>query len=311
VQGFLTSIHFKEGSKVKKGQLLYTIDPLPYQAKVDQAKGQVASAEANLVQAKSDLDRIIPLAKINAVSQRDLVAAQSKYDAAIGSKDAALGMLKNAQIELGYAWISSPIDGIIGISQYEIGDFVGGMDSKYLNTVSDTRAVRVRFSISENEYLEFRKRFGGKERESIDWSVDMILSDGSVHPDKGIINLANREIDPSTGTLTMEATFPNPDRLVRPGQFAKVRFIYETRKGAMLIPQRAVTELQGIYQVFVVDSENKVAVKMVKAGMRYGEYWIIDSGLEPTDKVALLGNAAIRVNSVVIPVPVKADSTNN
>jgi membrane fusion protein, multidrug efflux system len=311
VQGFLTSIHFKEGTKVKKGQLLYTIDPLPYQAKVDQAKGQLAAAEANLVQAKSDLDRIIPLAKINAVSQRDLVAAQGKYDAAIGSKDAALGMLKNAQIELGYAWISSPIDGIIGISQYEIGDFVGGFDSKYLNTVSDTRSVRVRFSVSENEYLDFRKRIGVADRAKMDWSVDMILSDGTVHPEKGIINIANREIDPATGTLTMEALFPNPDELVRPGQFAKVRFITEIRKGAMLIPQRAVTELQGIYQVFVVNSENKIAVKMVKAGQRFGGYWIIDSGLEPTDKVALLGNAAIRVNSVVTPVTVKADSTNN
>jgi len=311
VQGFLTGIHFKEGSKVKKGQLLYTIDPLPYQAKVEQAKGQLAQADAMLVQAKSDLDRIIPLAKINAVSQRDLVAAQGKYDAAVGSREAAGGFLKNAQIELGYSWVSSPIDGIIGISQFEIGDLVGSMNSKYLNTVSDTRSVRVRFSVSENEYLEFRKRIGGKEREKLDWSVDMILSDGTIHPEKGIINLANREIDPATGTLTMEAIFPNPDEVVRPGQFAKVRFITETRKGAMLIPQRAVTELQGIYQVFVVDNENKVTVKMVKAGQRFGEYWIIDSGLEPTDKIALLGNSAIRVNSVIIPVPVKADSTNN
>jgi len=284
---------------------------LPYQTKVEQAKGQLAQADAMLVQAKSDLDRIIPLAKINAVSQRDLVAAQGKYDAAVGSREAANGFLKNAQIELGYAWVSSPIDGIIGISQFEIGDLVGSVNSKYLNTVSDTRSVRVRFSISENEYLEFRKRIGGKERESIDWSVDMILSDGTIHPEKGIINLANREIDPATGTLTMEAIFPNPDEVVRPGQFAKVRFITETRKGAMLIPQRAVIELQGIYQVFIVDNENKVTVKMVKAGQRFGEYWIIDSGLEPTDKVALLGNSAIRVNSVVIPVPVKADSTNN
>jgi membrane fusion protein, multidrug efflux system len=311
VQGFLTSIHFKEGSKVKKGQLLYTIDPLPYQAKVDQAKGQVAAAEANLVQAKSDLDRIIPLAKINAVSQRDLVAAQGKYDASVGSKDAAIGMLKNAQIELGYAWISSPIDGIIGISQYEIGDFVGGFDSKYLNTVSDTRSVRVRFSVSENEYLDFRKRLSPSERQKMDWSVDMVLSDGTVHPEKGIINIANREIDPATGTLTMEALFPNPDELVRPGQFAKVRFITETRKGAMLIPQRAVTELQGTYQVYVVGSDNKIAVKMVQAGQRYGQYWIINSGLEPTDRIALVGNAAIRANSVITPLAVKADSTNN
>jgi len=311
VQGFLTGFHFKEGTKVKKGQLLYTIDPLPYQAKVDQAKGQLASAEANMVQAKSDLDRIIPLAKINAVSQRDLVAAQGKYDASIGSKDAAMAMLRNAQIELGYAWISSPLDGIIGISQYEVGDYVGGMDSKYLNTVSNTKSVRVRFSVSENEYLDFRKRIGGAKGEKMDWSVDMILSDGSIHPEKGIINLANREIDPATGTLTMEALFPNPDELVRPGQFAKVRFVVEMRRGAMLVPQRAVTELQGMYQVFVVGPDNKISVKIVKAGQRFGEYWIINSGLEATDKVALLGNAAIRPNSVVRPVPVKADSTKN
>jgi membrane fusion protein (multidrug efflux system) len=311
VQGFLTGIHFKEGSKVRKGQLLYTIDPLPYQAKVEQAKGQLATAEANLVQAKSDLDRIIPLAKINAVSQRDLVAAQGKYDAAVGGKAAADAFLKNAQIELGYAWITSPIDGIIGISQFEMGDLVGTINSRYLNTVSDTRSVRVRFSVSENEYLDFRKRLGPEERKKMDWTVDMILSDGTVHPEKGIINIANREIDQATGTLTMEALFPNPDELVRPGQFAKVRFVTETRKGAILVPQRAVTELQGIYQVYVVGAENKITVKMVQAGQRYGKYWIINSGLEPTDKVALVGNAAIRSNSVITPVAVKADSTNN
>jgi membrane fusion protein (multidrug efflux system) len=311
VQGFLTGIHFKEGSNVRKGQLLYSIDPLQYQTKVDQAKGHLAEAEATLVQAKSDLDRIIPLARINAVSQRDLVAAQGKYDAAVGGKAAAEAMVKNAQIELGYARITSPIDGIIGISQYEIGDYVGGLDSKYLNTVSDIRSVRVRFSVSESEYLDFRKRINPEDRGKMDWSVGMILSDGTVYPEKGIINLANREIDPSTGTLTMEATFPNPDGLIRPGQFAKVRFIVEVRKGAMLVPQRAVTELQGTYQVFVVGDDNQVKVKMVQAGQRYGEYWVIDSGLEPSDRVALIGNMAIRPNSVITPVPVNTESSNN
>ena len=311
VQGFLTGIFFKEGSKVKKGQLLYTIDPLPYQAKVEQAKGQLAQAEATLVQAKSDLDRIVPLAKINAVSQRDLVAAQGKYDAAVGGKEAATAFLKNAEIELGYARITSPIDGVIGISQYEIGDLVGTINSRYLNTVSDTKSVRVRFSISENEYLDFRKRLTKEEREKMDWTVEMILSDGTVHPEKGMINLANRQIDPATGTLTMEAGFPNPDELVRPGQFAKVRFIIEVRKGAMLVPQRAVTELQGTYQVYVVGSDNKISIKMVQAGQRFGEYWVIDSGLEPTDKVALLGNTAIRPNTIVTPVPVNTETKTN
>jgi len=308
VQGFLTGIYFKEGSKVNKGQLLYSIDPLPYQARLDQARGQLASAEAQLAKAKSDLDRIKPLAAINAVSQRDLVAAQSQYDAAIGGEEAAKGMVRNAEIELGYASIYSPIEGIIGISNFEVGDLVGTIQSFNLNTVSSTKTVRVRFSVTETEYLEFRKRVPDKAK--MDWTIDMILSDGSVHPHKGQINLANREIDPSTGTLTMEATVPNPEEDVRPGQFAKIRFVTEIRKGAMLIPLRAVTELQGTYQVYVVNAENKIEVKTVQAGQKYGEYWIIDSGLNASDKVALVGNMAIRVNSAITPVPVEADSTN-
>jgi membrane fusion protein, multidrug efflux system len=309
VQGFLTSINFKEGSEVKKGQLLYTIDPLPYQTKVDQAKGELASAEAMLVKAKSDLDRIKPLAEMKAVSQRDLVAAQGTYDSAIGSKAAAEAIVKNAQIELSYARIVSPIDGVVGISNFEVGDLVGSIGSLYLNTISSTDVLRVRFSVSENEYLDFRKRISGKE--NVDWSVEMILSDGSVHPHKGVINLANRAVDPTTGTLTLEATFPNPEEIVRPGQFAKIRFTTEIRKDAMLIPQRAVTELQGTYQVYVVGDSNKVAVRMVQAGQRYKEYWIINSGLQPTDKVALLGNNTIRPNSIITPILVKSDSTKN
>jgi len=308
VQGFLTGMYFKEGSTVRKGQLLYTIDPLPYQAKLDQAKGQLAEAEAQLAKAKSDLDRIKPLAAINAVSQRDLVAAQALYDASVGGLEAAQGSVKNAEIEVGYASIYSPIDGIIGISDFEVGDLVGAINSFNLNTVSSTKTIRVRFSVTENEYLEFRKRVPDKNK--MNWSIDMILSDGSIHPHKGMINLANRAIDPSTGTLTMEATVPNPEENVRPGQFAKIRFTTEIRKGAMLIPLRAVTELQGTYQVYVVNAENKIEIKAVQAGQKYGEYWLIDSGLEATDKVALVGNTAIRVNSVVTPVPVKADSTN-
>lgn len=308
VQGFLTGIYFQEGSFVKKGQLLYSIDPLPYQTRVDQAKGQLAEADALMAQANSDLERIKPLAEMNAVSKRDLVAAQANQEAAIGRKASAEAMVKNAQIEMGYATITSPIDGVIGISNFEIGDLVGTIGSLYLNTVSSTKNLRVRFSISENEYMDFRNRIGGKE--NVDWTVEMILSDGTVHPQKGKINFANRQIDPSTGTLTLEASFPNPAEIVRPGQFAKVRFITEIRKGAMLIPLRAVTELQGTYQVYVVNKDNKIEAKMVKAGQRYGDYWIINSGLEPTDRVALVGNAAIKVNSLITPVPVKPDSTN-
>ncbi len=201
-----------------------------------------------------------------------------------------------------------PLTELSEYPNFEIGDLVGTIQSFNLNTVSSTKTIRVRFSVTETEYLEFRKRVPDKTK--MDWTIDMILSDGSMHPHKGQINLANREIDPSTGTLTMEATVPNPEENVRPGQFAKIRFVTEIRKGAMLIPLRAVTELQGTYQVYVVNAENKIEVRAVQAGQKYGEYWLIDSGLEATDKVALLGNIALRVNSVVTPVPVKADSTN-
>ncbi len=307
VQGWLLESHFTEGSEVKKGQLLYTIDPLPYQVKVDQARGQLAEADAMLVKSKNDLDRIKPLAEMNAVSQRELVAAQGQYDASVARKKAMTASLENAQIELGYCHITSPIDGTIGISKADAGDFVGGINLLVLNTVSSINSMRVRFSISEREYLTFRKRILAGEK--INSEAKLILADGTMHPDAGHLNAANREIDPTTGTLTLEAIFPNKEKILRPGQFARVRMVVETLPNALMVPQRAVTELQGTYQVYVVDKENKLQIKVVDAGARYGENWIIRSGLEPTDRVALVGNAAIRVNSVITPVTAKADST--
>ncbi len=308
VQGWLLQKHFNEGAEVKKGQLLYTIDPQPYQSKVEQARGQVAEADAALVKAKSDLDRIKPLAEMNAVSQRELVAAQGQYDAAVARKRAMTASLENTQIELGYCRVVSPIDGTIGISKADVGDFVGGLNLLVLNTVSSITSMRVRFSISEQEYLSFRKRIIAGEK--INSQVELILSDGSLFPEKGQLNVANREIDPATGTLTLEAIFPNPSKILRPGQFARVRMIVESLPGALLIPQRAVTEIQGTYQVYVVDKENKLQIKVVETGDRMGDNWIITKGLEPTDQVALVGNAALRVNTVISPVPVKSGTTN-
>ncbi len=307
VQGWVQQIHFTEGTEVKKGQLLYTIDPLPYQTKADVARGQVAEAEAALVKAKSDLDRIKPLAEMNAVSQRDLVAAQGQYDAAVGRKTAAVSSYENAKIELGYTRMTAPIDGTIGISKADVGDYVGGLNLLVLNTVSSINTMRVRFAISEREYLTFRKRLMAGEK--IKTEATLILSDGSIHPEKGQLVVANREIDPATGTLTLEATFPNSSKILRPGQFARVRMTVETLAGALLVPQRAVTEIQGTYQVYVVDKDNKLQIKSVEAGSRFGDNWIISKGLEPTDKVALVGNATLRVNTVITPVAVKAENT--
>jgi membrane fusion protein (multidrug efflux system) len=305
VQGWILSRHFNEGAEVKKDQLLYTIDPLPYQSKVEQARGQVAEAEANVVKSKNDLDRIKPLAAINAVSQRELVAAQGQYDAAVARRRSMAAGLENAQIELGYCRVTSPIDGTIGISKADIGDYVGGINLLVLNTVSSINSIRVRFSISEREYLDFRKRLNLGEK--INQEVQLQLADGTWHTDKGIINVTNREIDPTTGTFTLEAIFPNPGKVLRPGQFGRVRMIMETLPKALLIPQRAVTELQGLYQVYVVDKDNKLQIKVVEAGDRYGDNWIINKGLEPTDRVALVGNAAIRVNTVITPVEAKSE----
>lgn len=307
VQGWVQQIHFTEGSEVKKGQLLYTIDPLPYQTKADVARGQVAEAEAALVKAKSDLDRIKPLAEMNAVSQRDLVAAQGQYDAAVGRKTAAVSSYENAKIELGYTRMTAPIDGTIGISKADVGDYVGGINLLVLNTVSSINTMRVRFAISEREYLTFRKRLLAGEK--IKTEATLILSDGSIHPEKGQLVVANREIDPTTGTLTLEATFPNSSKILRPGQFARVRMTVETLTGALMVPQRAVTEIQGSYQVYVVDKDNKLQIKSVEAGSRFGDNWIIRKGLEPTDKVALVGNATLRVNTVITPVAVKAENS--
>jgi len=307
VQGWVLQTHFTEGSEVREGQLLYTIDPLPYQTKVNQARGELAEAEANVVKAKNDLDRIKPLAEINAVSQRELVAAQGQYDASVARKRAMGAALENAQIELGYCRIVSPISGTIGISKADAGDFVGGINMLVLNTVSSINAIRVRFSISEREYLAFRKRILAGEK--IRTEAQLILADGSLHPDKGELSLANREIDPATGTLTLEAIFPNKNKVLRPGQFARVRMVVETIPQALLVPQRAVTELQGMYQVYVVDKDNKLQIKVVDAGARFGDNWIIRKGLEPSDRVALVGNAALRVNTVITPVMAQADST--
>ena len=308
VQGWVLQRHFIEGTEVKRGQLLYTIDPLPYQTKADQARGQLAETEAVVVKTKSDLDRIKPLAEMNAVSQRDLVAAQGQYDAAIARREASKSNHENARIELSYCRITALIDGTIGISKADIGDYVGGINLLVLNTVSSLNTMRVRFAISEREYLTFRKRLLGGEK--IRTEAELILSDGSLHPEKGQLIVANREIDPTTGTLTLEATFPNTNKILRPGQFARVRMVVETLPGALLIPQRAVIEIQGAYQVFVVDKDSKLQVRVVEVGSRYEEYWIISKGLDPADKVALVGNAAIRVNTVVTPVPVKIQATN-
>jgi membrane fusion protein (multidrug efflux system) len=303
VDGILTGIHFKEGERVRKGQLLYTIDPLEYDTKVEQVKGQVATSQSNLVNAEEELKRIRPLADMNAVSKRELDAAVAKAKAARSNYESTQASLRNQQLERSYCNILSPIDGVIGISIARVGDYISRIgNSSKLNTVSRLDKVRVRFTISEAEFLDYRKKKSlSKDNAAND--IELLLSDGSVHPYKGVLNFADAKIDPTTGTMTIETTFPNPDNNLRSGQFSKIRALIENQKGAIAIPQKAVTELQGIFQVFIIDNENKIQVRIVEVGAKVGQDWVINKGLNVGDKVAIVGSLFIQSGSVVTPVP--------
>lgn len=305
VEGILTGIHFKEGQKVKKGQLLYTIDPLEYDTKVDQVRGQVASYESAQVNADAELKRIRPLAEMNAVSKRELDAAEAKADAARYNVQSIKANLRNQQLERSYCNIYAPVDGVIGISNARVGDYITkiGPSSK-LNTVSKLDHVRVRFAVSEAGYLQFQKI-----NRSLDEYTDLelLLSDGSVYPHHGKINFSDASIDPATGTITFEAQFPNPEGTLRSGQFSKVRIKVNTEKNAVVIPQKAITEMQGIYQVNAITQDNKLEVRVVEVGSKVGSDWVISKGLKAGDRVAIIGSLFIQPGSTVDPVPYVAD----
>lgn len=303
VDGVIESLNFKEGGLVTKGQLLYTIDPLPFQAKLHQAEGALAESEARLAKTKSDYDMMVPLAKMNAVSQRELIAAKSAYNASVASIKASTATLENAKIELGYCRIVAPISGLIGISQVRVGDYVRPGTTSVLNTVSDLGDVRVRFTMSEQEYLRLFREFTKKDSnlKGAGKTVSLVLSDGSIYPETGSISFADRQIDPTTGAVTFEASFANPDRLIRPGQFVKINVVTDVRKDALIIPQRSVIEMQGVFQVYVVDNSNKVELKMIQVGPSYKDGYVVTDGLTANDKVALGGTSLLKSGSVINP----------
>ena len=303
VDGMILSLNFKEGGKVTKGQLLYTIDPLPYQESVNVAQANYAETQARLARAQSDLDMIEPLAKINAVSKRELVAAQSSYKASVASSQASAASLQNAKIELGYARIVSPIDGIIGISKFREGDYVQAGGYAVLNTVSDVKDVRVRFTMSEQEYLRIFREVskGNLGLKKAGQNISLVLSDGSLYPETGHLSFTDRQVDPTTGAVTVEAAFANPDRLLRPGQYVKINVVTDIRKDALVIPQRAVIEMQGIYQVFVVDKDNKVQMKIIQVGPSFKDAYIVTDGLAAGDRIAMGGTSLLKNGSQITP----------
>jgi len=321
VTGYLLRQTFKEGSFVRKGELLFEIDPRTFQAALDQAKaqranaeGQLAQAEANQVKAQLDVNRFIPLAKEQAVSQQDLdnavqgnVAAQAQVRAAKAQIDAAKAQVDAAQLNLGFTRIVSLIDGIAGVAQAQIGDLVG--PTSLLTTVSTVDPIKVYFPVSERGYLNYVKEnpdAAKRAAQEKQLALELVLADGSVYPNKGTFSFADRQVDVRTGTLRLEGLFPNAGNILRPGQFARVRAITTTKKDALLVPQRAITEVQGSYHVAVVGKDNKIEIRPVKVAERIGPQWIIDAGLKPGEQVVAEGIQRVKAGMTVNPKPLKA-----
>ena len=307
VVGFLDGIHFNEGEQVKKGQLLYSIDPDPLQQEVAAQTSMVAQAQTVLVQTESDLKRIEPLAEMSAVSEQELDMATAQRDAAISSLEAANANLNIANINLGYAKMYAPIEGIIGKTLAREGEFVGKEPNPViLNTVSQLRSVRVQFFLSEYDYLRVARAYMDRTNRKIEASdetihLELILADGSLYPHKGKMDFIDRNVDASTGAILLQASFPNPDRLIRPGQFARVKARIRQANDAVLIPQKCTKELQGQYSVFLVNAENTLEAKKIIIGERYGEFYLVKEGLKNGDKIILEGIQKARSDMEIVP----------
>jgi membrane fusion protein (multidrug efflux system) len=299
VEGWVTSMNFKEGSAVKKGALLYIIDDIEYKNRVDRQASELAKAKTEMVRAANELNRVKPLTELNALSQKDLDNAQARYDASVAEVSASEANLQNAKVEYGYTRVYAPFDGVVGISNVRVGDYVSRAGStSVLTTISSIDGVRVRFQISEREYLRLAQ-MTMDERSAAKQSVQLILADGSLYSETGVVNFGDREIDPKTGTLTLEASFPNPSGLLRPGLFVKARVLLNTYTGAIMVPQRAVIQLQHLSQVYMVTDSSTLKAVAVEPGPKSGDGWIIKSGLKAGDRVAIIGSASLTPNSKI------------
>jgi len=351
VTGYLRKQHYIEGAAVTQGQVLFEIDPRPFQATLDQAKGELAKAQGQLVQANAqliqanaqvaqaeanqgktqlDVNRYTPLAQAQAISAQDLdnavqnnlaakaqvAAARAGIDtakaaivAAKAAVEAAKAVVATATLNLGFTTILSPIEGIAGIATAQVGDLVGP-NSGTLTTVSTLDPIKVYFTASERAYLNFvRRNPTAAERLAAEkrLELELVLADGTTYPHKGTFFVADREVNVQTGAIRLAGLFPNPGNVLRPGQYGRVRAVTSRQEGALLVPQRAVTELQGSYQVAVVDSDNKIAIRTVKVGERVGTMWMIDEGLHPGERVVVEGVQKVRPGMLVHPKPFVAE----
>jgi membrane fusion protein (multidrug efflux system) len=305
IEGYLLRQVYKEGDLVDAGETLFEIDPRDFQASFDQAKGAVSQYEATLANAKVTVKRYTPLAASKAISQQELDDAVTKERTAKANLESAQAALERARLNLGWTKVDSPIAGIAGIAKSQVGDLVNRMT--VMTTVSQVDPIKVYFNPSEQEYLAWVKKNGPVEKSLRvspgleEGKLELILSDGSTYGHRGKPFLVGREVDVKTGTIQLAGVFPNPGNILRPGQYAKVRVATDVRKGAILVPQRAVSELQGSYQVAVVGADNKATIKVVKPGPVEGNMWVIDEGLNPGDKIVVEGIQRVRSGMTVVP----------
>lgn len=307
VTGYLMKQNYHEGTVVRKGELLFEIDPRPFQAALDQAKGQLAQAEAQLGKTALDVERDTPLAKQSAIPQAQLDNDIQANAAAKAIVLANKAQVEQAQLNLGFTKVRSLVDGIAGLAKGQIGDLVG--PTTLLTTVSQVDPIKAYIAISEQEYLKFAagisaRAEGKRTAESGQKSLELVLADGSLYPYKGWLVLADRQVDVKTGTIRIAGAFDNPGGILRPGQFGRVRTPTSVAKDALLVPQRCVIETQGSYQVVVVGADNKASIRPVKAGERIGQQWIISEGLKPGERVIVEGIQKAREGTLVNPKPV-------
>ena len=291
VEGYLEKIFFKEGSRVKAGQMLFLVDQRPYKAALQDARGQLAQAQAAAGKAEKDVARLRPLAAADAVPQQDLDKAEADAQYSQASIEKAKAAVTQAELDLKFTEIRAPITGIIGKEEVTVGNLVV-KDKTLLTTLSSWDPMRVVFSISENDYLLLAKRYPeGRERSDTEREAvfELIMADNSIYPYKGKVSFIDRALDLTTGTLKIYVSFPNPDGLLRPGLFARVRVPIEERQDALLVPQKAVQEMQGVQTVLVVGPENKVALRTVMVGERYKDFFIITEGLKAGELVVVEG----------------------
>lgn len=311
VEGFLEGLHFKEGRRVKKGQLLYTIDSQPFDAAVSGAYSQMVEAQVSLVHAENELKRVKPLTEMKALSERDLDGAIADKGAAEAMVEASKANLEIEEINRSYTKISSPINGIIGKTNAKIGEFVGREPNPViLNVVSLIDSVRVEFFITELDYMSVMDEIVDlssiERREQL--PIELVFSDGTVFEHTGFVDFVNREIDETTGTLLVQATFPNPDRLIRPGQFARVRVVVNKSEDGLLIPQRCVSEIQGKYNVMLLGDSSKVEQREIAIIGPYKDYFLVKNGLSKGDLIVFEGLQKVKDGMRVEPFTIDFES---